>query len=562
MKDVIVNHIATKTGLDTVELNGYLLHSKYDPMKEADRIVQKEHKENYIHILFGYGLGYIADVLKSKMKNKEELIILDPYKSILSSENDEVIDANCVEFVRDKIWSALSHNRRDIRIICSPNYDKLAREEYLNLLKAIKEIQYMKAISENTVRFSNESWQENFVKNLVYAAQDNSLSTLYKAYDCPVVIASGGPSLSKQLPLLKKVRNQIILIAAGSTINSLLHEQIEPDYVVTIDGDTPNYEHFKDLKIKNPALLYSFTSHYKIQHEYTGERYAFLPIVDQHIENRLQTEYGLKLPIIAGGGTVSNFALTIAKYITNGPIALIGQDLAYTNNLTHAAHNKHQKKADAEFYKSQEVIEVEGFYGDKVITDYGFLSMKESFEMLHRMLKHTAPVFNCTEGGLKIQHFDQIPFQQYIDEYVNLDEVKKVTPQKKIIALAETANILIAEILVYEKMEKMCSEAINVLKKEEKKFNFSNNTLKVLDKVDKKMREYSKELLMYNIIKPITMDIMRYFKEKESETSKERFERVFNHNMMLYSRLFEAIKKSKTFTIEAVNTLKNETGEL
>lgn len=561
MKEVTVNYIATKTGLKTVELNGYLLHSKYDPIKEAERIVEKEHKENYVHVLFGYGLGYLADALKSKMKNKEELIIIDPFKDSLCTENDEVIDAANGDLIRAKISNTLSHNRRDLRIICSQNYDKLAGEEYILLLKSIKEIQYMKVVSENTIRFANEFWQENYIKNLVFATQDAPLSELNKMYNCPVVIASGGPSLTKQLPLLKKIRKQIILIASGSTINSLINEQIEPDYVVTIDGADVNYEHFKDLKLIESTLLYSLTSNYKIQHKYSGERCAFLPKIDKQIEHRLRTEYHLELPVIAGGASVANSALTIAKYITSGPIALIGQDLAFTNNLSHAAHNKFQKTIDDEFYKEQEMIEVEGYYGDKVITDYPFLAMKDSFEIIHRMIQHSAPVFNCTEGGLKIQHFDQMPFKQFINEYVNLGEVKKIEPLKRSNTIEELGGLLSKEIKVYEKLEKLCNEAINVLKKDEKKIVFSNHTLKILNKVDKKMKEYSKEVLLYDIITPITMDVMRYFKERENETQKERFERSFNQNKVLYSRLLDAIRKSKTFTIEAIRILKNETGE-
>lgn len=561
MKDVTVNYIATKTGLDTVELNGYLLHSKYDPIKEAERIVQKEHKENYVHVLFGYGLGYIADVLRTTMKNKEELIIIEPFKKSLCPENDNVIEAVNEDFIRSEIWKVLSYHRRDIRIICSPNYDKLAGEEYITLLKTIKEIQYLKGISENTIRISNESWQENHIKNLVCATQDYDLSDLFKAYNCPVVIASGGPSLTKQLPLLKKIRNQIILIAAGSTINSLLNEHIEPDYIVTVDGGEANYLHFKDLKPTNSALLYCLTSNYKIQHEYKGERYAFLPLVGNHVANRLHNDYQLKLPVIPGGGSVANFALTIAKYITSGPIVLIGQDLAYTNNLSHAAHNKLQKVADEKFYKDQDAIEVEGYYGDKVMTDYPLLAMKESFEMIHQNIRHTAPVYNSTEGGLKIKYFDQIPFEQFIDKYVNIDEIKKIKTPETTNSLISLSNVLNNEVKNYEKIEKLCNDAISVLKRDEIKGVFSNNTIKTLNKVDKEMKEYLKEVLIDDMITPITMDVMRYFKEKEGETPGERFERTFNQNMYMYSRFLDVMKITRAFTIDATKMIKNGKGE-
>lgn len=88
-------------------------------------------------------------------------------------------------------------------------------------------------------------------------------------------------------------------------------------------------------------------------------------------------------------------------YITTGPIALIGQDLAYTENLTHANNNKNQKSVDDSYFKKRNAFQVEGYFDDLVMTDYVFYSMKNSFEQIHKKIKHSASIFNCTEGGLK-----------------------------------------------------------------------------------------------------------------------------------------------------------------
>ncbi len=560
----IINYIVSKCGIQTVEVNGYLLHSKYDPIKEAERIVEKEYKENFVHILFGNGLGYIADVLKAKLKDKDEIVIVEPFKELLSNKNDEIFYVEQQEDINYKIKALLHDNRRDIKVICSPNYDKLAPEAYKELLKIIKDIQSLNIVEENTLRLGSENWQENYIKNLLYASQDSSLSELYKAYNYPVIIASGGPSLTKQLPLLKKIRNRVILIASGSTINSLLKENIDPDYIVTIDGSEANYEHFKAIASTKASLLYSLSSNHKIQHEYTGERYAFLPLVNNQVEKRIKEELSLSLPHIAGGGTVSTFAFTIATYITTGPIALIGQDLAYTENLTHANNNKHQKSVDDSFYKIRSAFQVEGYFDDLVMTDYAFYSMKNSFEELHQTIKHSASIFNCTEGGVKLNGFQQLSFKNFIETYVKANEIFKVTSEyssskDKLNGLMKMLN---DEIKKYEQLESLWSEAVIALKVDKNKLIFSKTTLKKLDKIDGKSKEILNKVLMNDIIKPITMDIMRSFKEKEKETQKEKFERSYNQNMLLYTQLLEVTKKSKQFTSEAVSTIKKEIGEL
>lgn len=556
----IINYITSKSGMQTVEVNGYLLHSKYDPIKEAERVVEKEYKENFVHILFGNGLGYIADVLKVKLKNKGELVIVEPFKEFLSCDNNEVLYIEKYEDINYRIKALLHDNRRDIKVICSPNYDKLAPKAYKELLKIIKDIQSLNIVEENTLRLGSENWQENYIKNLLYVSKDPSLSKLRNAYNYPVIIASGGPSLTKQLPLLKEIRNRVILIASGSTINSLLKENIDPDYIVTIDGTEANYKHFREINSTKAALLYSLSSNFKIQQEFKGARYAFSPFDNNQVVKRIKEELNLSLPHIVGGGSVSTYAFTIATFITNGPIALIGQDLAYTNNLSHANNNKHQKSVDDTFYKQRSAFQVEGYFDDLVMTDYALYSMKNSFEELRRVIKHSAAIFNCTEGGVRINGFEQISFANFIEHYVEANNIVKVTSKyySSNDRLHDLMKMLTDEIKKYEQLECLWSEAIIALKLDKNKLAFSNNTLKKLDKIDKKSKDILNKVLMSDIITPITMDVMRSFKEKENESLKEKFERCYNQNMLLYSQLLQATEKSKQFTLEAISTIKQK----
>lgn len=166
--------------------------------------------------------------------------------------------------------------------------------------------------------------------------------------------------------------------------------------------------------------------------------------------------------------------------------------------------------------------------------------------------------------GVKIKGFKQISFKNFADNYVEANDIFKVNSEKS--TSKERLNSLFMmlndEIKKYEQLESLCSEAIITLKKDKNKLIFSNNTLKKLDKIDNKSKEILNDVLMNDIIKPITMDVMRSFKEKENETPKEKFERSYNQNMLLYSQLLKATKISKKFTLEAVSTIKTEIGEL
>ena len=268
--------LLTKKGVETLTVNGFLLHSKYDPIKEAERIIEKELEDNFSFLLYGYGKGYIAKELQRKIKDNQSFIIFDPIFKEL--EDDSINDEVIIDFeqLEKKISVMCDDFDRRIKIILSPNYDKFETEKYKKVLKLVSDIQKEDIVNENTVRFFSEIWQENYIKNLLYIYEDNTLAALEHKYDCPVVIASGGPSLTKQLPLLKKMRDNIVLIASGSTINSLLADDIEPDYIVAIDGGMANFEHFKSLKVKKAKLIYALSNNYNIQENFKNDRYSFI----------------------------------------------------------------------------------------------------------------------------------------------------------------------------------------------------------------------------------------------------------------------------------------------
>ena len=89
MQHMKVEELTTKLGNNTLKVNGYLLHSKYDPKKEAVNFVKKNYKKNKVLILFGYGKGYILDEFLD-VSDQEKIIVIDPYFSSSKVYSDRV----------------------------------------------------------------------------------------------------------------------------------------------------------------------------------------------------------------------------------------------------------------------------------------------------------------------------------------------------------------------------------------------------------------------------------------------------------------------------------------
>ena len=559
MSNYIIEYLNTKKGIKTVKVNNFLLHSKYDPITEAKRIVEKEFEPNYVHVIFGYGLGYIVEELKNKIRNVEKIIVIDPIYSEINGAIDKNIGFTIVEEIKNEaiehaVAKSLNNLSSKVKVICSPNYDKILEKELLVVLESIKTVQRIQQVGENTTRQFSFAWQENYIHNLLHTYMNHSFKELKQQYSCPVIVISGGPSLKKQIPLLKTIKGKALMVASGSTINSLLHHGIEPDYVVSIDGGTSNFNHFKEINKIKSHLIFGFSSHYRIQEEFPNTQYAILDAGDEDFQSYVKEKFNIEVPLIAGGASVANFAFTVACYMTKGPIAIIGQDLAYTDNKSHEESNKHFIKVDEAFKEERGMFEITGYNDDKVLTDYAFLLMKKDFERLNRQIQHPSPIFNCTEGGAKIEGMMQLTFLEFCNRYVDEKNVNNV-----IIPLEQQnidKNIFISkmqdEVSLYNKIITEIEIGLVKLGRNKSNTYFEKSVLRELDRIDKTIKKYREKTAMNHIFDPITMDVLRNFEPVPGESDTEAYQRVFAQNKELYTRLLEAFKVSKQYILDVI----------
>ncbi|MEK3729913.1 MULTISPECIES: 6-hydroxymethylpterin diphosphokinase MptE-like protein [Lysinibacillus] len=551
MEDLDIIYLQTKNDKPNAKVNGYFLHSNYNPEAEADKYIDKNYKEGYLNILFGYGLGYIANAIAKKYGNTD-ILVYDPLFSSLNIEGKDKIEGVFSDlqdfYMRSEDY--IADFDRKVNILLSPNYDKIFDKEYKEFLDFIRHIQIEDIVNENTIRFFGDLWQENYIMNLYYVHKDQSLKELYNKYDCPVILASGGPSLTKQLPLLKKLKDKCLIISAGSTINSLLAAEITPDYVVTMDGGESNYLHFKNIKNNAFDLIYGLGNAWKIERDFKGNRYSFCFYGEDSIQKRIKEGLGKDLPMLSTGGTVAITALEIASKISTGPIAIIGQDLAYTNNKSHAENNNHYSELTDEFFKKDMTFEVEGYYGEPVKTNHQFNSMRKSIEKLYIMLHKQHKIYNCTEGGVKINGIPQLDFATFCENYMyQTNNISKLELKNEIDnSVVNYKQFMSREIEVYLKIKKLLVEAIQLLKEEKNNTVFSASTLKKLDKIDSKLKEYYPLVIMERIIDPITMDVMRMTIDNKHLETVEKFKQIHKQNMYLYENILEATEKSLKYT--------------
>lgn len=549
-----IQHLLSKNNLPTVLVDGYLLHSKYNPLRESEAYYkEKYNSSSQITILFGVGLGYfVLEVLKHQ-DNLNNIVIIDPLYEELCPDilnNQEIITNITGENIHSVLHGKIGVYDKNFNVICSPNYDKLFPKEYKILLESIKNIQMTNLVNYNTVNRYSQDWQQNNIRNIYNLTNSSSLENLYKKYKIPVIIVSGGPSLTKQLSELKKYKHHFLIIAAGSTINTLVKYSIFPDYVISIDGGIHNYNHFKDLEVQELNLIYSLNNHFKIAAKPFKSKYAFITNDEIQIQRYLKKYYDMDIPLLINGSSVAVLALYIASYISSGPIALIGQDLAYTALKTHAEGNKNFSLVDDNYIEKHDLFKTDGyFYGEEVYTNHVFLTMKKDLETVGKYLEKDFKLYNCTEGGLNISGFTNISFKNFLRTYTKKETKNMcINLNSNFLNSDNILKQIINERNMYYKLIKKLSQVVDLLIKSIKKQFFPQSLLKKLDNIDKEL-DYLEDTLVHNILKPLIINVMSDAGEKNN--SETEFDTILKKNLFFYSEVLKAVN----FSLEEINNL-------
>ena len=104
------------------------------------------------------------------------------------------------------------------------------------------------------------------------------------------------------------------------------------------------------------------------------------------------------MPIFETGGSVATTAVDLCIRFKANQIVFVGLDMAYTGNRNHASGARDEGITDY-----QDMIMVDGVYGDKVPTTQPFQMYREWIERRIARADVNMPVVDATEGGAKIK---------------------------------------------------------------------------------------------------------------------------------------------------------------
>ncbi|EIL6658799.1 motility associated factor glycosyltransferase family protein [Campylobacter coli] len=293
------------------------------------------------------------------------------------------------------------------------HYYERFHEDVLELNKKL--VQYFK---DSIISHGNDSTDtlqgiEQFVYNLPQMITHPSYKELLskrKNLSDTAIIVSTGPSLTKQLPLLKKYANKATIFCADSAYPILAKHDIKPDYVCMLERTEFTAEFFnhdfgefdRDIVFICAGVVHPKAIEYlKGRNLVITQKVLGLP----YYINLKDFSYA------AVGFSVAHMLAYLATYLNHKNIIFIGQDLAYAEN-GNSHPDDYQNSANYESQMYEHILTKA--YGEKeeVKTHAIWILFKNYFEneIIPNTIKMGITTYNCTEGGARIEGTIEKPF--------------------------------------------------------------------------------------------------------------------------------------------------------
>ncbi|EJG9989456.1 motility associated factor glycosyltransferase family protein, partial [Campylobacter jejuni] len=140
------------------------------------------------------------------------------------------------------------------------------------------------------------------------------------------IVVSAGPSLAKQLPLLKAYQDKAVIFCADGALSILEKEGIIPDYVTNLDCRDLAVKFFQNKEnLKQSIIALECATHPNVVHSLKAEN-CMIVLRNKALYQRFNlNDFGY----IDTGTHVSHFSYTLALALGFKNIIMIGQDLAF-----------------------------------------------------------------------------------------------------------------------------------------------------------------------------------------------------------------------------------------
>ncbi|EAL1145438.1 motility associated factor glycosyltransferase family protein [Campylobacter coli] len=403
-------------------------------------ILEKTHRYPFICI---YGIGN-ALLIKNLSKHYKHLFVFESEIElfILALSTIDLSEELC----SGKIYLVdIEEERVDIQLLIL--FDMKDISEYLSLYEMFVNNVYYKKFYEDIWHKADELCEKNIkvvIRNLgsnsdlsfeCYSHLLQNIPSMLESipfqrilnerknkFDNAIVV-SAGPSLTKQLPLLKACQDKAVIFCADGALSMLEKEGIVPDYVTNLDFTDLAMKFFQNKENKTSLNILSCATYPNLVH-FLDNKSVILR--DDPLCQRFNlNDFGY----IGTGAHVSHFSYTLALALGFKNIIMIGQDLAFDEE-----GNSHSKGFDfGEKFSGEENIDklkVPAYAGKgEVLTHITWNDYRIKLEYLFACNEQKAKFYNATEGGARINFTEELSFKECCEKLLTKEKPQFELPK-------------------------------------------------------------------------------------------------------------------------------------
>ncbi|HEG6706783.1 TPA: motility associated factor glycosyltransferase family protein [Campylobacter jejuni] len=541
LKEIKSSKFELILGKDNLDINlkdnsggGYNENLLYqDPIKELQTMLNTYNDKYLLYpVLYFYGFGN-GILFKALLQNKNHQHIVVFEKDIeiiwimfhILDFSNELQNARLMILENDKLQT------QDYTELCSSKpFFQFSRIYFLELMSHYYErfhedvLELNKKLAENfknsIVSHGNDPLDalqgiEQFVYNLPQMITHPSYKELLskrKNLSDTAIIVSTGPSLTKQLPLLKKYANKATIFCADSAYPILAKQGIKPDYVLSLERIPLTSEFFnndfgefdQDVLFVCISWVYPQTIKYL---QKNNRAFILTSRPSSFIENINLCPYGY----VGYGPSVAHMAYEFATHLNYKNIIFIGQDLAYAKDgFSHTKDYKNLDKHEGHFRRDKGKFQCLAYGGNGKV-ESSEIWTKFRFYLQNTISKNiVSTTYNCTEGGARIEGTIEKPFLWACENLLHKDLNKPFEKLEPLSLNKQNEFLLKAYYKVYQSI-KHCRDFSKILSNDfnniqniylnlNKKENDLNLAIRKIDEFKNKLENIKQMQDLYEIL--------------------------------------------------------------
>ncbi|EGS8952819.1 motility associated factor glycosyltransferase family protein [Campylobacter coli] len=239
------------------------------------------------------------------------------------------------------------------------------------------------------------------------------------------IVVSAGPSLAKQLPLLKAYQDKAVIFCADGALSMLEKEGIVPDYVTNLDFTDLAMKFFQNKENKTSLNILSCATHPNVVRSLNAEN-CMIVLRNKALYQRFNlNDFGY----IDTGTHVSHFSYTLALALGFKNIIMIGQDLAFDEKGN--SHSKGFALGERiDHTLNLPTLQVPAYAGKgEVLTHIAWNDYRIKLEYFFACNEQKAKFYNATEGGARINFTEELSFKECCEKLLTKEKPKFELPK-------------------------------------------------------------------------------------------------------------------------------------